>query len=66
LQSTFTDFRYLSAQWKKNCEEERLLGVSITGIMDHPTLAGRDGVTRLRALLSSLKAGRYRDGYRVG
>jgi ribonucleoside-triphosphate reductase len=56
LQSTFTDFRYLSAQWKKNCEEERLLGVSITGIMDHPTLAGRDGVTRLRALLSSLKA----------
>jgi ribonucleoside-triphosphate reductase len=55
LQSTFTDFRYLSPQWKKNCEEERLLGVSITGIMDHPTLSGRDGITRLKALLNSLK-----------
>ena len=33
-QSTLTDFRYLSSSWKKNCEEERLLGVSLTGIMD--------------------------------
>jgi ribonucleoside-triphosphate reductase len=55
LQSTFTDFRYLSAQWKKNCEEERLLGVSITGIMDHQTLSGRSGFQRLRGLLSRLK-----------
>jgi ribonucleoside-diphosphate reductase alpha chain len=39
LQSTLTDFRYLSAEWKKNCEEERLLGVSLTGIMDHPLLS---------------------------
>lgn len=39
LQSTFTTFRYLSAKWKANCEEERLLGVSLTGIMDHPILA---------------------------
>ncbi len=36
-QSTLTDFRYLSSVWKKNCEEERLLGVSLTGIMDCET-----------------------------
>lgn len=34
FQSTLTNFRYLSKKWKENCEEERLLGVSITGIMD--------------------------------
>lgn len=33
-QSTLTNFRYLSNKWKKNCDDERLLGVSITGIMD--------------------------------
>ena len=42
IQSTFTDFRYLSAQWKKNCEEERLLGVSITGPASHPVLNHRN------------------------
>jgi ribonucleoside-diphosphate reductase alpha chain len=40
IQSTFTNFRYLSSQWKKNCDEERLLGVSLTGIMGHPVLSG--------------------------
>jgi len=35
FQSTLTDFRYLSKKWKENCEEERLLGVSLTGIMDN-------------------------------
>ena len=34
FQSTLTNFKYVSSQWKKNCEEERLLGVSLTGIMD--------------------------------
>ena len=38
FQSTLTDFRYLRSIWKKNVEEERLLGVSLTGIMDHPVL----------------------------
>jgi len=33
-QSTLTNFKYLSKKWKENCEEERLLGVSLTGIMD--------------------------------
>lgn len=37
-QSTFTYFPYLDPIWKDNCEEERLLGVSLTGIMDHPIL----------------------------
>ena len=38
IQSTLTDFRYLRSIWKKNCDEERLLGVSITGIYDCPFL----------------------------
>ena len=38
VQASLTDFRYLGAQWKKNCEEEALLGVSITGIFDCPAL----------------------------
>ena len=41
LQTTLTDFRYLRSIWKKNTEEESLLGVSLTGIMDHPVLSGR-------------------------
>ena len=40
IQSTLTDFRYLTKAWKKNTEEERLLGVSLTGIMDCPALMG--------------------------
>ena len=34
FQSTLVNFKYVSSSWKKNCEEERLLGVSLTGIMD--------------------------------
>ena len=40
-QSTLTNFRYLSSSWKKNCEEERLLGVSMTGIMDNDLTNGK-------------------------
>ena len=39
LQATLTDFRYLRSCWKKNTEEEALLGVSMTGIMDHYLLS---------------------------
>lgn len=39
IQATFTNFRYLRSIWKKNTEEEALLGVSLTGIMDHPILS---------------------------
>lgn len=38
FQSTLTNYRYLRPQWRKNVEDERLLGVSLTGIMDHPVL----------------------------
>ena len=37
LQSTLTDFKYLRKVWKENVEEERLLGVSLTGIYDNST-----------------------------
>ena len=39
IQSTLTNFKYLSKDWRKNCEEERLLGVSLTGIMDNSLTA---------------------------
>lgn len=42
LQATLTDFRYLSKKWKDNTEEEALLGVSLTGIMDHLVLSGSE------------------------
>lgn len=38
-QSLLTEFRYVRNIWKKNQEDERLLGVSLTGIMDHPVLS---------------------------
>jgi ribonucleoside-diphosphate reductase alpha chain len=34
IQSSLTNFRYLTKEWQKNAEEERLLGVSLTGILD--------------------------------
>jgi ribonucleoside-diphosphate reductase alpha chain len=53
FQSTLTYFPYLSKEWKKNTEEERLLGLSLTGIMDNSTLnrVGDD----LNTLLADLK-----------
>jgi ribonucleoside-diphosphate reductase alpha chain len=41
FQSTLTNFKYLSKKWKENCEEERLLGVSMTGIMDSSLTNGQ-------------------------
>ena len=38
IQSTYTKFPYLRKVWQKNTEEERLLGVSLTGIMDNPLM----------------------------
>lgn len=35
FQATLTDFKYINKIWKKNCEDEALLGVSLTGIMDN-------------------------------
>jgi ribonucleoside-diphosphate reductase alpha chain len=48
FQSTLTSFKYLSREWQRNCEEERLLGVSLTGIMDSPLTNGsKDGIKKL-------------------
>ena len=52
-QATLTDFRYLSKEWKNNCEEEALLGVSLTGIMDNAYTNGTK--SKLPELLQSLK-----------
>lgn len=38
LQATLTDFRDLRPEWQQNAEEERLLGVSLSGLADHRTL----------------------------
>ena len=55
LQATQTDFKYLNPAWKKNTEAEALLGVSITGIMDHPVLNGSEGREKLQHWLTILK-----------
>jgi len=52
-QSSLVNFKYISKQWKKNCEEERLLGVSMTGIMDNKYTNGKIG--DLPSLLDELR-----------
>ena len=42
IQSTYTHFPYLRKIWQKNTEEERLLGVSLTGIMDNPLMTSKN------------------------
>ena len=54
IQSTLTNFKYVSAAWKRNCSEERLLGVSLTGIMDNSLTNGK--TEGLENLLEELKA----------
>ena len=53
FQATLTNFKYLRKIWKDNTEEERLLGVSLTGIMDNP-MTSKAG-ERLNVLLGLLK-----------
>ena len=47
-QSVFEDFKFLNGVWRKNCQEERLLGVSITGQMDTPRLWSYKLLRKLR------------------
>ena len=58
IQSTFTDFPYLRERWKKNCDVERLLGVSLTGVCDNLPVLTSDALKALksRALRISRKA----------
>jgi ribonucleoside-diphosphate reductase alpha chain len=53
FQSTLTNFKYLSREWSKNCEEERLLGVSLTGIMDCALTNGTKG--NIKKVLTELR-----------
>ena len=55
LQATLTDFRYLRNIWKRNTEEEALLGVSLTGIMDCPITNGSAGEVATARFLSELR-----------
>jgi len=52
-QSTLTNFRYLNRKWEENCAEERLLGVSLTGIMDNALTNGK--TKGLNDLLKTLR-----------
>ena len=53
IQSTYTKFPYLRKMWTTNTEEERLLGVSLTGIMDNPLMTIHN--TKLEKLLETLR-----------
>ena len=58
IQSMFTHFPYLShedSSWNKNCEEERLLGVSMTGIFDNKLMSGILGYGKLKHVLENLR-----------
>lgn len=55
LQATLTNFRYLRKIWETNTKEEALLGVSLTGIMDHPVLSGREDSDKLKKWLKALR-----------
>jgi len=48
MQSTLVNFQYISSEWRRNCEEERLLGVSLTGILDNPMLYDYDTDTLMQ------------------
>ena len=49
IQSTFTYFPYLRKEWKKNCDVERLLGVSLTGQMDNPAVTNFEALKALKS-----------------
>jgi len=49
IQATFTDFPYLRPIWKENCDDERLLGVSLSGQFDNPSILTEDVLKALKA-----------------
>ena len=63
FQSSLVNFKYISKEWKKNCEEERLLGVSMTGIMDNKFTNGKMG--DLPSLLDELREEAVKTNARV-
>lgn len=55
IQSTFTNFDFLRPEWQSNAEEERLLGVSLTGQFGNELLSGKLGKRALKHTLSEMK-----------
>jgi len=55
IQSTLTKFKYLNKKWQKNCEDERLLGVSFTGIFDNEIMNGKKSNIVLANTLEELR-----------
>ena len=55
IQSSLTNFKYLRKVWRDNCEEERLLGVSLTGQFGHRVLSGQEGLEELAGALDLLR-----------
>lgn len=49
-QASLTNFPYLSPEWKNNCEQEALLGVSITGQWDCPAVRNSETLNKMREL----------------
>ena len=49
IQSSFTNFPYLRKEWKKNCDVEALLGVSLTGQMDNPSVLTSEALKALKS-----------------
>ena len=54
-QSTLTDFKYLRKIWKDNTEEERQLGVSLTGQFGHKFMSGKQDLVALESFLMTLR-----------
>lgn len=51
IQSTFTDFKYLRKVWADNCNEERLLGVSLNGVVNNLSLLTAENLEALKAVV---------------
>ena len=56
IQASQTDFRYLRKVWKNNCDEEALLGVSMTSVCSHPVMSGTEGEEKLGKWLRELRS----------
>jgi ribonucleoside-diphosphate reductase alpha chain len=55
LQATLTNFKFVSEAWARNTADDALLGVSLTGIMDNPLMAGLQGHAELSKVLNQLR-----------
>lgn len=51
IQSTYTHFPFLRSRWARNCNEERLIGVSLTGQLDNPEILSANVLKQLRTVV---------------